>query len=388
MKIAIDASAFFTGPAGARTYLLELLPELIRLLADDDHLLVLYPRSRSLPEQLVWLLRGPQLHTVPMRMPSGGLNRVWRRFGIPAVERFAGGQVRAGDLTVCHSIAPPLLPSAAGRRALTVHSLDADGTGPGNDAAGFVPTSIRRADLVLTPSQRTERAIRSLPGCAEAHVEVVPSGVNERFLRPPKVSDVEALCDTYPFLQEPYFLALGTATEPARNLPFLLDSYALARTREPELPPLVVVSSSDSAEEEIRRRELGGTVLRLEELDGESLPALYRGAELLLYPAFDNAFGQGLLEAAACGVAAIAAPSCGALELLPRGIVSPQQTPAAWAAEIVAMHRDPDRRRHGGQQAQEAARPFTWEAAARRLWDLYSRLAGGRRRRRAEETPE
>ena len=374
MKIALDASAFFDGPPGARTYFLELMPELIRLLGSEDELLVLYPRSRQLPEQLVWLLRGPRLHRLPVPMPSGRLNRAWRRLGMPAVERLAARHLPSPRPQILHSIAPPLLPTTAAHRILTVHSLAAPGSDTGAASPGLVAASIRRSRVVITPSLRTERAIRELPRCGSARVEIIPSGVNDRFLKPPKASDVEALCDRYPFLQEPYLLSLGAATETTRNLPFLLDAYALARFGEPDLPPLVVVSASPDADEEIQRRQLDGVVLRLEELEGDSLVALYRGAELLLYPALDNAFGQGLLEAAACGVPAIADPSCGALELVVDGVLQPELSPPAWAAEIVRLHRDPALRRQAGWRAQQAARPYTWESSARRLWDLYTGL--------------
>lgn len=376
MKIALDASAFFSGSPGARTYFLELIPELIPLLGDGDELLVLYPRSSALPEQLAWTLRGSRLHALPVPMPSGRLDRLWRRLGFPAVERLGGQTQRPAGAEVCHSIAPPLIPTSARRRVLTVHSLAVGGA----RAPSLIAAGIRRAHAVVTPTTRAERAIRSLPGCAGARVEVVPSGVNERFVKPPKVNDVEALCATYPFLQEPYFLALGSATEPARNLPFLLDSYALARGGRPDLPPLVFVSASESAEEEIARRRLSGAVLRLEEIDRDSLPALYRGAELLLYPAFDNAFGQSLLEAAACGVTAIVDPSCGALELLADGVAQPQLSSEAWAAEIVRLHEDEELRREAGRRAQEAARRHTWAATARRLWEVYSSLSPSRAR--------
>lgn len=375
MRIALDASAFFDGPTCARTYFRELIPELIRLLGPEDEILVLYPRSRQLPEQLVWLLRGPRLHRLPVPMPSGRLNLAWRRLGLPTIERLAARHLPATRAQICHSIAPPLLPTAASRRVLTVHSMATSRSDAGVESPGLVAAGIRRAHLVITPSTRTEQALRALPRCGSAQIEIIPSGVNDRFLRPPKASDVEALCDRYPFLQEPYLLALGGATETTRNLPFLLDAYGLAHGSEPDLPPLVVVSSSPAADEEIRRRQLDGAVLRLEALEGDSLVALYRGAELLLYPALDNAFGQGLLEAAACGVAAIADPSCGALEHLAEGVFQPELSPVAWAAEIVRLHRDPALRQDAGWRAQQAARPYTWESSARRLWELYGDLA-------------
>jgi glycosyltransferase involved in cell wall biosynthesis len=106
-----------------------------------------------------------------------------------------------------------------------------------------------------------------------------------------------------------YLLALGSL-QPRKNLPRLIRAYAGLRRHRPELNPQLVIAG----------RELWLTNEIFRELDAEigdapwrsdivftgyvpdaDLPALYRGASVLVYPSIFEGFGLPPVEAMACG---------------------------------------------------------------------------------------
>ena len=381
MRVGLDTNAVFTGHTGARTYFLDLLTELLQLVREDDELLI-FRSSEDQPEPLAWLMRHDQLHDVsaPFKGRSGDL---WRNLSFPAVERLATGPdaQRLGALDVCHSIHPPIMPSRAQRRILTVHNLEA--------AVDRLPSSLRRsmsqADVVVVLSAlMRDRLVQLLKaekpevaGSIGSRLEVIQPGVNARYVAPPKPSEVEALCQEYPFLQEPYLLVEGGAAELGRSIPFLLDAYSRAQTLDGSLPPLVILAAQPGDSQHIadlvKQTHEDNRILVLEDLDTEALPALYLGAEFLLYPAFDYAFGTAVLEAAATGIPSVIGQRCGVFEVIGDGALVPADDSLdAWAEAIARFHDDPRDRGERSRRCQERARRQDWSQAADQHWAAYS----------------
>ncbi len=377
MRVALDTNTIFQGHGAARTYFRELLPELLGLAGEDDEIFVFHSDDSG---SLQWLLREDQTHSVDPPFKGRASDELWRRLNLPGVERLAKGpdRRRVGQLDVCHSVAPPLMPSRADRRIVSVH-------GVGESLAPDLKRSLRRADIVVVPSLTLQTQLlhvasetRGLEGLEE-RLEIVRPGVNRRYVDPPKPSDVEVLCNAHPFLEQDYLLVQGGASKQDGGLEMVLDAYRIA-LQHAELPPLAILvsdpESSDFLVESLAQRGLEDQVLLLEDLDRETLPALYRGADFLLYPGAGSGFGTAVLEAAAAGVPSIIGPTCGVLEVIWQGLlVPPDADPQSWAEAMVRLRSSRDERAQRSEQVAAEARKADWESVARRHWEIYREVA-------------
>jgi glycosyltransferase involved in cell wall biosynthesis len=107
----------------------------------------------------------------------------------------------------------------------------------------------------------------------------------------------------------------------------------------------------------------------------EDLPALYNLAELFVFPSLYEGFGLPPLEAMACGTPVITSDRPSLPEVVGEAGLMVEATDSQELAE--AMERvltDENLRREMRGKGLEQAAKFTWEAAAGKLLDVYSRL--------------
>jgi glycosyltransferase involved in cell wall biosynthesis len=122
------------------------------------------------------------------------------------------------------------------------------------------------------------------------------------------------------------------------------------------------------------------------------LPAAFNAADLLVFPSAGDSFGLPLVEAAACGVPAIAAAVGGPADIVREGETGwlfPPDDEAALASAIIEAVANPRERRRRGELARsESAGRFTWTAIAARLASLFEDVchsqAAATRRARAQ----
>ena len=112
-------------------------------------------------------------------------------------------------------------------------------------------------------------------------------------------------------------------------------------------------------------------------LDGPDLARAVASADLLLHPSRTEAFGNVVLEAMAAGLAIVSADTDSARGLIERGrggLLCAADDPDAFAAEIVRLAADPDKRRELGAEARAASSRFSWSAASDSVLDAYRSL--------------
>ncbi|MCR9072196.1 MAG: glycosyltransferase family 4 protein [Alphaproteobacteria bacterium] len=119
-------------------------------------------------------------------------------------------------------------------------------------------------------------------------------------------------------------------------------------------------------------------------LDAADLVRVYRAADLLVWPAVNEAFGMALLEAQAEGLPIVAGDAGGVPAIVRHGetgLLTPVGDVAAFAAAVAELVANPARRRKLGTAAAEVVRTaHGLPAAAARLESALGTLIGGHRR--------
>ncbi len=162
--------------------------------------------------------------------------------------------------------------------------------------------AIKRSRAIMTPSIYT----------ADELTTVFPECKNKIIVTGEAVKDFSRLPDNPAVLEKnniavPYLLYVGSAY-PHKNLERLLETFALARARHPELS-LILVGNQDDFYRDLKtwaaeKNFLAG-VRFIDAVDDSALGTLYRHALLLLYPSLSEGYGLPPLEALSVGTRAV-----------------------------------------------------------------------------------
>jgi glycosyltransferase involved in cell wall biosynthesis len=235
-----------------------------------------------------------------------------------------------------------------------------------------VPSSVRRADLVLADSDSTRSDVIELLGVSPDRVRVIYPGVDACFRR---VQDTRLLADVRQryHLPERFVLSVGTL-QPRKNLARLIEAYAQARLDADV--KLVIAGGTGWMYEGIFRRveelRLQNEVYFPGYVVEEDLPALYSLADLFVFPSLYEGFGLPPLEAMACGTPVVTSNVSSLPEVVGDAalMVDPRDVEALANAMGQALG-EPSLRTAMVQRGRAQAQGFTWARAAERLRRLY-----------------
>jgi glycosyltransferase involved in cell wall biosynthesis len=178
----------------------------------------------------------------------------------------------------------------------------------------------------------------------------------------------------------PYVLHVGRV-HPRKNLARLIEAFARARARHPELY-LVLAGPTGWLDTPIRARahDLGVAerVLFTGYVAEADKAALISGARVFAYPSLYEGFGFPALEAQACEVPLLASDAASLPEVVGDGglLVDPHDV-ASIAAGLLCLLEDADLRRRLRAQGTRNLRRFSWAATARRVAEVIAELCGG-----------
>jgi glycosyltransferase involved in cell wall biosynthesis len=210
----------------------------------------------------------------------------------------------------------------------------------------MVPRAARRAERVLTVSERTRRDLQVLYDVPDEKIVVTPNGVDPAFSPGPGPHD--------------YALFVGAVQE--RKNP----RAALAAATAAGLP--LVVAGPPKDPELARELERGGARVT-GYVEQAELAELYRGAAVLLQTSRYEGFGLPVLEAMASGTPVVSVDEPALREV--GGEVPIYATESRLGEAIARALAEREARSAAGI---ERARLFSWEATARRTLDVYLEL--------------
>ncbi|MHA6513043.1 glycosyltransferase [Tessaracoccus sp. Z1128] len=185
----------------------------------------------------------------------------------------------------------------------------------------------------------------------------------------------------------PGYLLFAARLQPLKGPDIAIRTLALLP--EDERPDLVIVGQV-SADFAAYEAELHGLVDELGVRDWvtflpgqgrESFAQMVRHASVMLVPSHSETFGLVALEASASGIPTLAAAAGGLTEAICNGHTGdlvPTHDPEDWAAALLRLLRDPERRARMGATARERAESMTWAHVADRTLQAYRRaIANG-----------
>jgi glycosyltransferase involved in cell wall biosynthesis len=365
MRIGIDAHHINGKPQGSRTYLLELIRALSRVLPADDEVIVYSFR----PEETSALLPAKEL-THRRVFPDSA--RVRLPFVAPAL-------ALRDRLSLLHSqyIAPPFsfLPDV-----VTIHDILFE-THPelfegafSERSVGLIRRTARRAAMVLTVSEFSRRALVERYHLSPERVLVTPNGVDREAFRP-LGAESEGIRKRYR-LDGPFVLFVGRI-EPRKNLPRLIRAFSRARGRLGGSIRLVIAGKEDFRSREVfqeAERQGEASVVFLGAVPDADLPSLYNLAVALVYPSLAEGFGLPVLEAMACGTPVVASPRGALPEVGGDAVlwVEPEDEEAI-AEGIERIVTDNDLRGKLRAAGPSRAAHFEWKETARGTLEAYRR---------------
>ncbi|KQU05245.1 glycosyl transferase family 1 [Methylobacterium sp. Leaf469] len=114
--------------------------------------------------------------------------------------------------------------------------------------------------------------------------------------------------------------------------------------------------------------------------DYDTVPDLYRAADVFVSPTYAEGFSNTILEAMAAGLAVVSTHSVGVSDCLRDGenglMVQPGDVPALAEALTRVIEDDALRARLARDGLEECRRVYSWGAVGRRIMDVYDAVAG------------
>ena len=238
--------------------------------------------------------------------------------------------------------------------------------------------SLLRADAVVVDSAATAKALGERFGALGKRIVTIYPGSTQ--LKAGGAGDASGLREHG--IDRPYALFVGTL-EPRKNLPRLLEAYALLAPEVRSRCMLVIVGGRGwrQGEEAVRQRiakhNLENDVRLLDYVSDQTLAALYANSRFLVMPSLYEGFGFPVLEANLHGVPALigntsSLPEVGGAAALP---VDPLDVQSISHGLWQMIIDDTLRARLAAEAVDNAAR-FSWRTAARQLIGLFDELVG------------
>jgi glycosyltransferase involved in cell wall biosynthesis len=167
----------------------------------------------------------------------------------------------------------------------------------------FTVRSLRHTSMLITVSNSTKQDVHELLGISNERIQTIYTCIDERFTNKRDETQLQAFRQQHR-LEEGFFLYLGTL-EPRKNIPAIIDAYALLRQKHAIRQKLVLAGGKgwlyDTIFSKVREMGLEGEVLFPGFVLDKEQVLWYQAANVFVYPSLYEGFGIPVAEALACG---------------------------------------------------------------------------------------
>jgi glycosyltransferase involved in cell wall biosynthesis len=232
------------------------------------------------------------------------------------------------------------------------------------------------ADVVVTISQATKRDIVKHLGIPAERIHVVYPGFEDIFHPIQDRKELQTMLAPLGLTPGDYLLHVGTL-EPRKNLLRLVEAYHRVRHNLSVPIPKLVLAGAPGWDfrrifELIEGLDLEDDVRYVGRVSRTTLPFLYSGARLFVYPSLYEGFGLPPLEAMACGTPVITSNVSSLPEVVGEaGLMVPPTDIDALVEALMELLSDSERREQLREAGISRARQFSWDKAVGKLLDVY-----------------
>jgi glycosyltransferase involved in cell wall biosynthesis len=368
MRIAIDARKL--RDYGIGTYVRNLLRELARIDHSTEYAVLCREQDCATVREM-----GPNFRAVK---EAAGAYSVGEQFSVPLDLR----RERVKLFHAPHYVLPPLTPC---RSVVTIHDcihLRFPQYLPNRLAYAYARASLwtatHRAARVITVSEASKRDILRYFTIPESRIEVIYNAIDERFWQQPTPDDMERVRQRYR-LDAPFVLYTGNI-KPHKNLERLIEAFNVLR-QSPHLKHVQLLIIGDeiskyaSLRRAVHRYKLHKHVRFFGFVSDQTLAALYRLADVFVFPSLYEGFGLPPLEAMASGTPVITSNVSSLPEVVGDAalMIDPYDS-SAIADALRRVLTDAALRADLRARGFDRARSFSWERSIRRVREIYDEV--------------
>ena len=235
-----------------------------------------------------------------------------------------------------------------------------------------MPLYCRRADHIIAVSENTRRDLVTTYGLPLEKVTVILEAADPRFY--PRSEEMVTAARKRYGLPPRYLLFVGTI-EPRKNLPRLLAAFETIHA-DGLADGLVIVGRPgwlyDSFFAALEASPVRDAVVLPGYVADEDLPAVYTGAQALVFPSLYEGFGLPVLEAMACGTPVVTSRGSSIPEVGGDAALYFDPTSVGEMVEAIRdMLGDPATGEEKRERGLARAAQFSWQRVATETWDVY-----------------
>jgi len=372
MIIAFDAKRAFFNNTGLGNYSRNTLSQLFTYY--PEHSYWLYSPSRNFKNRFKY----PKNAT--LMLPNSWYGKVfksyWRSFLI-------NGQLAKDKPDIYHGLSNELpfgIPTTKVKSVVTIHDLIFK-----RFPQWYKPMDVKiydrkfsyaaqYSDIVIAVSQQTANDVAEFYNVNPEKIRVLYQSCNPLFF---KLLEKEALEDIQKkyALPQKYLLYVGTVEE-RKNLHRLIEALEIAKI---DMPLVVIGRKIDyylaKVQPLIEKHGMQKQIIHIENVDNTSLPGIYQGASLFIYPSLFEGFGIPILEAQASGTPVLTSKgSCFPEAGGPHSAYANPLDSEEMAHELLSLLNDKERRIEMIEKGRAYARQFNDKQCADNLMKVYEQL--------------
>lgn len=242
-------------------------------------------------------------------------------------------------------------------------------------ASPMMAACARRCAHIFTVSEYSRRKMMAMLKIEPDRITAIHNGVGADF-RPGDAAQARASVARRFGIEAPFLLYVGNLRV-HKNIEALLRAYAILRqTGHPELT-VAIVGHDTKREAELLEfaAELKIRPVWIRDATTPEVADLYRSAEVLVQPSFEEGFGLPVVEAMACGTPVVCSTAGALSEIAGEAAAFFDPHQVEELAELLRQVLASESMRAGLRaKGLERARLFTWERSVDRHVEVYSRF--------------
>ncbi len=261
-------------------------------------------------------------------------------------------------ITFIHDITPVIHPQFHSKNSVLLHKL-------------LLPGTLKRANLIVTNSERTKSDVIDQYVYAKGKTEVVYPGA--QYFGSPGFAPIDGI----DVRKEKYILHVGTL-EPRKNLPFLLDIFREIKIRRSDVK--LVVSGKKGWKnkpffDRLKKHPNKDDIFVTGYLEKEQIATLYQYAECMLFTSHYEGFGIPLIEAMESGCPIITSDNSAQKEVCKDAAVYISDFKASdWADAFLAVAENEELHQQLIKRGKDRVKTFSWEKSAEKFDRLITNI--------------